>query len=147
MILLVSLFTWTTPIPDFAHGIEALAGPFSKVGFPAHDLAMVGIIAIRFVPTFSIEMERLQKAQKARGADLDTGKTNFFNRVRRTLPMIVPLFVLALRRAERLAEAMEARVYGGVRNRGRYAKLHFHWFDWAALFSVALFDYLILIIL
>ena len=108
---------------------------------------MVGIIAIRFVPTFSIEMERLQKAQRARGADLDTGKANFFRRVRRTLPMIVPLFVLALRRAERLAEAMEARVYSGGQNRGRYTRLHFQWFDWVALLSVALFDYLVLIVL
>lgn len=146
MVMLVGLFTWTTPIPDFAHGLEALAGPLDKIGLPANELAMVGIIAIRFVPTFAMEMERLQKAQRARGADLDTGKANFFRRIRRTLPMIVPLFVLALRRAERLAEAMEARVYGGGRGRGRYARLRLLWVDWAALFVVALFDCLVLIV-
>lgn len=137
--LLVGLLTWTSAVPDLARGIKALASPLDRLGLPAHELAMVAVIAIRFIPTMALELERLQKAQMARGAGLEGRQAGFLRRVRRTLPMIVPLFVLALRRAERLAEAMEARVYGGGRGRGRYARLRFQWIDWVALGLVMLF--------
>jgi energy-coupling factor transport system permease protein len=81
----------------------------------------------------ALEMERIQKAQRARGADLNTGRASFVQRVRRTLPLIVPLFVLALRRAERLGEAMEARAYSGGQGRGQRQLLRFRGRDWAAL--------------
>jgi energy-coupling factor transport system permease protein len=136
-VLLVGLLTWTSPIPDLARGLEALARPFDRLNLPAHQLALAGVIAMRFVPTMAMEMERIQKAQLARGADLG-GRTNFVGRVRRTLPLIVPLFVLALRRAERLAEAMEARAYSGGRGRGRYHQLGFRPADWVALSLAAL---------
>jgi energy-coupling factor transport system permease protein len=137
--LLVGLFTWTSPIPELVRGLEALAAPLDRLGLPAHELAMVGVIALRFVPTMALELERLQKAQVARGADLGRGRLGFVQRVRRTLPLVVPLFVIALRRAERLAEAMEARAYGGGRGRGRYTRLHFRAMDWLALGLVVLF--------
>jgi energy-coupling factor transport system permease protein len=136
--LLLGLLTWTSPIPDLARGIEALARPLDRLGLPAHELAMVGVIAVRFIPTMALELERLQKAQTARGAGLDGRQAGFLRRVRRALPTIVPLFVMALRRAERLAEAMEARAYSGGRGRGRYAHLRFQWTDWLALGLVTL---------
>lgn len=139
LVLLVGLLMWTSRIPDLMHGIEALASPLDRVGLPAHKLAMVGVIAVRFVPTMAMELQRLEKAQAARGADLGHGRARLVKRVRRTLPLIVPLFVLALERAERLAEAMEARAYGGGRGRGQYARLHFEWMDWLTLALVGLF--------
>jgi energy-coupling factor transport system permease protein len=139
LVLLVGLLIWTSPIPGLVRGLEALAGPLDRLGLPAHELAMVGVIAVRFVPTMALELERLRKAQAARGADLGRGRAGFLQRVRRTLPLIVPLFVLALRRAERLAEAMEARAYSGGRGRGRYACLRLRPADWLALGLLALF--------
>lgn len=144
LMLTVGLLTWTSSVPDLARGLAALAAPLDRLRLPAHQLAMVGVIAIRFVPTMALELERLQKAQAARGADLGRGRLGFLQRVRRTLPLVVPLFVVALRRAERLAEAMEARAYGGGRGRGRYARLHFRWIDWLALGLVVLFVIVVL---
>jgi energy-coupling factor transport system permease protein len=132
-VLLVGLLARTLSIPDMARGLEELARPFDRLNLPAHQLALAGVIAMRFVPTMALEMERIQKAQSARGADLQGGRANFVARVRRTLPLIVPLFVLALRRAEQLAEAMEARAYSGGRGRGRYHQLGFGRADWLAL--------------
>jgi energy-coupling factor transport system permease protein len=132
-VLLVGLLTWTSSIPDLARGLEALARPFDRLNLPAHQLALAGVIAMRFVPTMALELERIQKAQLSRGAGLDGGRASFVGRIRRTLPLIVPLFVLALRRAERLGEAMEARAYSGGRRRGRYRQLGFRRPDWIAL--------------
>lgn len=139
LVLLTNLFTWTTSIPGLVRGIEGLAHPLDRLGIPAHQLAMVGVIAVRFLPTMALEMERLQKAQAARGADVETGRVRLLGHVRRTLPLIVPLFIHALRRAERLAEAMEARAYGLNRRRGSYAGLHFRPADGIALALVVLF--------
>ncbi len=133
LLLLIGLFTWTTPIPDLAHGLESLAGPFDRLGLPAHELAMVGVIAVRFVPTLALEAERLDKAQRARGSELTARRSSLVDRIRRTLPKLVPLLILALRRAERLAEAMEARAYQGGKGRGQYARLRLGWPDWLAL--------------
>lgn len=144
LVLLMGLFAWTTSIPSLVRALEALARPFDRLGLPAHQLALVGVIAVRFVPTMALEFERLQKAQRARGADLGSGRLGFVQRVRRTLPLIVPLFVLALQRAERLAEAMEARAYRGGHTRGSYARLRFGLRDWLALGFVALFVWVVL---
>jgi len=139
LLLLMELLTWTSPIPGLVRGIEALAAPFDRLGLPAHELAMVGAIAIRFVPTMALEADRILKAQAARGADLQRGRLGVIRRVRRVLPTLVPLFTLALNRAERLAEAMESRAYSGGHGRGRYAQLHMNRLDWIVLFFVALF--------
>jgi energy-coupling factor transport system permease protein len=138
-ILLMELLAWTSSITGLVHGVEALAMPLDRLGLPAHDLAMVGTIAIRFVPTMAMEAERLLKAQTARGADLQHGKLGMIGRIRRMLPLLVPLFALALRRAERLAEAMDARAYTGGRGRGSYVQLRMRWADRLALGVILLF--------
>jgi energy-coupling factor transport system permease protein len=132
-VMLVGLLTWISSIPELARGLEALARPLDRLNLPAHQVALAGVIAMRFVPTMALELERIQKAQFARGADLAVGRANLVQRIRRTLPMIVPLFVTALRRAERLAEAMEARAYSGGRERGEHRQLRFRRRDWVAL--------------
>ena len=146
LVLLAGLFTWTSPIPDLARGIEALASPLARLGLPAHELALVGVITVRFVPTMALELERLQKAQRARGGAAYQGRAGFVGRVRRTLPLIVPIFVIALQRAERLAEAMEARAYSGGAGRGRYTRLRFRRADGLALGLLALFIILVFLI-
>ncbi|NLE46709.1 MAG: energy-coupling factor transporter transmembrane protein EcfT [Chloroflexi bacterium] len=139
LVLSFGLLTWTSPIQALVHGIEALFKPLDRVGVPGHQLAMVGVIALRFLPTMAFEADRLLKAQMARGADLDQGRAGVIRRVRRTLPLIVPLLVLALRRAERLAEAMDARAYSGGHRRGYYARLRMGKPDWIALVLVSCF--------
>lgn len=146
LVLLLGLFTWTTPIPSLVRAIEALAHPFDRLGLPAHELALVGVIAVRFVPTMALELERLEKAQAARGATRRDQRKGFLARVRHTLPLIVPLFVLALQRAERLAEAMEARAYSGGRDRGHYGQLRFRWTDGLALGLLVLFTIFVFIV-
>jgi energy-coupling factor transport system permease protein len=148
LLLLMALLTWTTPIPSLVQGLEALAAPFGRVGLPVHGFVLVGVIALRFLPTMALEFERLQKAQVARGANLGRGRTGFIRRVRRTLPLVVPIFVLALERAERLAEAMEARAYAGGRRRSmrRSRRLSIGRSDWMSLVLLALFVIVIRVI-
>ena len=138
LVLLMGILTWTSSMTGLVHGIEALARPLDRVGVPAHGLAMVGAIALRFVPTMAIEADRLLKAQAARGGDLRQGKMGVISRIRRILPLLVPLFVLALRRAEQLAEAMDSRAYTGGCGRGQYVRLQMKRTDWLALCLVAL---------
>jgi energy-coupling factor transport system permease protein len=139
LVLVMSLGAWTLSVPDVMRALEYLVSPLDRLGLPAHELAMAGGIAMRFVPTMALELERLQKAQLARGGDLGGRRGGLVQRARATLPLLVPLFVLALRRAERLAEAMEARAYRGGRGRGRYVRLHFQGRDWLAAILIALF--------
>ena len=139
LVLLMGLLTWTSSITGLVHGIETLARPLDRVGVPAHGLAMVGAIALRFVPTMAMEADRLLKAQAARGGDLQQGRLGVIHRIRRILPLLVPLFALALRRAERLAEAMDSRAYAGGRGRGQYTRLQMKRIDWLSLCLVALF--------
>ena len=139
LMLLMGLLIWTSSITGLVHGIETLARPLDRVGLPAHGLALVGAIALRFVPTMAMEADRLLKAQAARGGDLRQGKSGIVHRIRRVLPLLVPLFALALRRAERLAEAMDSRAYAGGRGRGQYVLLQMKRTDWLSLCLVALF--------
>jgi energy-coupling factor transport system permease protein len=139
LVLALSLFAWTLSVPEVMRALEYLASPLDRLGLPAHELAMAGGIAMRFVPTMALELDRLKKAQLARGADLGKRRPGFLQRVRGMLPLLVPLFVLALRRAERLAEAMEARAYRGGRGRGRYVRLRLQRRDWLAAGLMALF--------
>jgi energy-coupling factor transport system permease protein len=94
----------------------------------------------------ALELERLQKAQRARGGAAYQDQAGFVGRIRHTLPLIVPIFVIALQRAERLAEAMEARAYSGGAGRGRYTRLHFRRADGLALGLLALFITLVFLI-
>ncbi|HPP36861.1 MAG TPA: energy-coupling factor transporter transmembrane component T, partial [Clostridiales bacterium] len=106
-----SLLTFTTTPILLTDGIEKLLSPFRRIGLPAHELAMMMSIALRFIPTLLEETDKIMKAQAARGADFDTG--NLVQRAKSFVPVLVPLFVSAFRRADELATAMEARCYRG----------------------------------
>jgi len=133
LILLSSLLTLTTSPILLTDGLEALLKPFRRLGVPAHELAMMMTIALRFVPTLLEETEKIIKAQMARGADLESG--NIFQRARALVPILVPLFVSAFRRADELATAMEARCYRGGEHRTRMRELKYRTADYLA-FSV-----------
>jgi energy-coupling factor transport system permease protein len=136
LIVLVSLLTLTSTITELTRGAESLMRPLQRVGVPADELAMVFTLALRFVPTLAQEMEKLLKAQASRGADIRRG-SNPIQRTRQLLPVLVPLFITTLRRADELTLAMEARGYTGGQGRTRYVRLHFRWTDLAALLVVA----------
>lgn len=120
LILLIigsSLLTLTTKPISLTDGIEALLSPFKRIGMPAHELAMMMTIALRFIPTLMEETDKIMKAQQARGADFESG--NLMSRAKALIPILVPLFISAFRIAQDLAMAMEARCYGGNIKRTR----------------------------
>lgn len=126
LILLItgtSLLTLTTSPISLTDGLESLMAPLKAIKFPAHELAMMMTIALRFIPTLLDETERIMKAQKARGADFESGK--LMQRAKALVPLLVPLFVSAFRRADELALAMEARCYRGGEGRTRMKQLRF----------------------
>lgn len=115
LVLGTSLLTLTTSPMDLTDGIERLLNPFKKIGLPVHELAMMMTIALRFIPTLLDETDKIMKAQMSRGADFESN--NLINRAKNLVPLLVPLFVSAFRRAEELGTAMEARCYRGGYNR------------------------------
>lgn len=123
LIVASSALTYTTSPMALTDGIEKLLKPFSKIGFPAHELAMMMSIAIRFIPTLIEETDKIIKAQQARGADFDTG--SIIKRAKSLVPMLVPLFISAFRRADELAVAMESRCYRGGDHRTRLKEIRF----------------------
>jgi len=123
LIAVTSLLTYTTSPVALTDGIERLLRPFRRVGVPAHELAMMMTIALRFIPTLVEETEKIMKAQMARGAVFDRGGA--LRRARALVPVLVPLFVSAFRRADELALAMEARCYRGGEHRTRMKELRF----------------------
>ncbi len=141
LILLVissQLLTLTTSPISLTDGLESLMRPLSKIGFPAHEIAMMMSIALRFIPTLMDEADKIMKAQKARGANFETG--NILQRAKAMIPLLVPLFVGAFRRAEELALAMDARCYRGGAGRTRMNQLKYTRLDLlAALAVLALF--------
>lgn len=139
LILLVSLLTFCTTITELAHGTRHLLSPLQRVGLPAHELALVLTLALRFLPLLAREMERIMKAQAARGADFGAHSWNFLQRTRRMFPLLIPLFLISLRRAEELIEAMEARCYMGGRGRTHLIQLRAQRADFVALGSVVIF--------
>lgn len=112
-----SILTLTTTPIQLTDAIEYILKPFKKIGVPAHEIAMMMTIALRFIPTLLDETDKIMKAQQARGADFDTG--NMMQKAKALIPILVPLFISAFRRAEELAMAMEARCYHGDENRTR----------------------------
>lgn len=133
LILLIigsSLLTLTTKPISLTDGIEALLSPFKKIGLPAHELAMMMTIALRFIPTLMEETDKIMKAQQARGADFESG--NLMSRAKALIPILVPLFISAFRIAQDLAMAMEARCYGGSIKRTRMNGMKLHKRDLAA---------------
>ncbi len=132
LLIVTSVFTLTTRTTELTHGIERLLAPFRRLKVPAHELALVVTIAVRFVPTFALEAERLMKAQASRGGRFSGGRWQVVARTRQLLPILVPLFTYALRRGEELIVAMEARAYTGGTGRTTYAILQGAWWDWLA---------------
>ncbi len=121
LILGTSLLTLTTSPIELTDGIERLLNPFKKIGLPAHELAMMMTIALRFIPTLMDETDKIMKAQMARGADFDSG--NIINKAKGLIPLLVPLFISSFRRADELAMAMESRCYRGGEGRTRMKQL------------------------
>ena len=121
LLMISSILTFTTSPIVLTDGIEALLRPFRVIGVPAHELAMMMTIALRFIPTLMEETDRIIKAQTARGADFSGG--NLLVRAKNMLPILVPLFISAFRRADDLAVAMEARCYRGGEGRTRMHQL------------------------
>ena len=125
-----SLLTYTTSPIALTDGIERLMGPLKKLRFPVHELAMMMTIALRFIPTLIEETDKIMSAQKARGADLETG--GLMQRARALVPILIPLFVSSFRRADELALAMECRCYRGGEGRTRMKQLHMGLGDFVA---------------
>lgn len=122
-----ALLTLTTTPVELTDGIESLLTPLKWVRFPVHELALIMSIALRFIPTLIDETNRIIAAQKARGADFESG--NIFKRIKAIVPVLIPLLISAFRRAEELGDAMDARCYSATKNRTKYKKLRFGWRD------------------
>lgn len=130
LILLSSLLTFTTSPLKLTDAMEALLAPFKRIGVPAHELAMMMTIALRFVPTLIQETDRIMKAQQSRGANFTDG--SIAKRLRAFVPVLVPLFLSAFRRADDLAMAMEARCYRGGEGRTQMKALKITSIDYVA---------------
>ena len=140
LILLIfgtTLLTLTTKPITLTDGLERLMKPFSKIGLPAHELAMMMSIALRFIPTLMDETDKIMKAQTARGADFESG--NLLQRAKSLIPLLVPLFISAFRIASDLAMAMEARCYHGGEGRTRMNPMKFKASDWIGFAVLAAF--------
>ena len=123
LVSVTSILTLTTTPIALTDGIENLLKPFQKIGVPAHELAMMMTIALRFIPTLVEETDKIMKAQSARGADFESG--NLLERAKAMIPLLVPLFLNAIKRADELALAMEARCYHGGDGRTRMKALQY----------------------
>ena len=146
LVLLVagsSLMTFTTTPNELTDGIEELLGPLNKIHVPVHEIAMMMSIALRFIPILIEETDKIMKAQMARGADFESG--NLLKKVKSMIPLLVPLFVSAFRRADDLAMAMEARCYNGGEGRTKMKPLRYEGRD--RLSYLIMWLYLALIIL
>ncbi|NLZ92962.1 MAG: energy-coupling factor transporter transmembrane protein EcfT [Firmicutes bacterium] len=121
LVVTTSLLTLTTSPIALTDALEYLLKPLGKIGIPAHEIAMMMTIAMRFIPTLMEESEKIMKAQMARGADFESG--NIYRRAKSLVPLLVPLFVSSFRRADDLAVAMEARCYRGGEGRTRLNEL------------------------
>lgn len=126
-----SLLTYTTSPIALTDAIERLLSPLKRLHFPAHELAMMMSIALRFIPTLIEETDKIMSAQKARGADLETG--SLIQRAKALIPIMIPLFISAFRRAEELALAMECRCYHGGEGRTRMKQLKLTGIDFSAM--------------
>ncbi|MBE7100317.1 MAG: energy-coupling factor transporter transmembrane protein EcfT [Clostridiales bacterium] len=127
LVLGSSLLTLTTTPVSLADGLEALLSPLKLLFVPVHELALIISIALRFIPILTDETGRIMNAQKARGADFESG--GLVKRVKAILPILIPLLISAFRRADELGDAMDARCYSGSKVRTKYKKLTFSWRD------------------
>lgn len=127
------LLTYTTSPISLTDGLESLLGPLKKIRLPVHELSMMMCIALRFIPTLIEETDKIMSAQKARGADFESGK--LMQRVKALVPILVPLFISAFRRADELATAMECRCYQGGDGRTKMKLLRYRLWDFYAFGS------------
>ena len=132
-----SIMTLTTKPVELTDGLEKLLSPFSKIGLPSHEIALMMTIALRFIPTLMEETDKIIKAQQARGADFESG--SLFQRAKNLIPILVPLFVSSFRIAQDLALAMEARCYHGGPGRTRMNEIRFDRSDAIAAVLMVLF--------
>ncbi len=139
LIFISSALTYTTTPNDLTDGIESLLGPLKFIGLKGavHTLAMMMTIALRFIPTLIEEAEKIMNAQKARGADLESG--GLVDRVKALIPILIPLLISSVRRAYELAEAMECRCYNGGEGKTRMKQMTVKTVDFVSVFIVALF--------
>ena len=131
LIVLSTLLTFTTSPLKLTDALESLLSPFKWLGLPAHELAMMMTIALRFIPTLISETDKIMKAQQSRGADFVTG--SIMSRLKNMVPILVPLFLSAFRRADDLALAMEARCYRGGEGRTRMKEMKLGRLDYVAI--------------
>lgn len=144
LIICTFLLTYTTSPILLTDGLEHLLGPLKKIHVPVHELSMMMSIALRFIPTLIEETDKIMSAQKARGADFDTG--NLFQKAKALVPLLVPLFISAFRRADELAIAMECRCYHGGEGRTRLRQLKLETRDMAVLTGCLLLVALMLLL-
>ena len=130
-----SLMTLTTTPNHLTDGLESLLNPLKKFKVPVHEVSMMMSIALRFIPTLIEETDKIMSAQKARGADFESG--NLLSRAKALVPILVPLFISAFRRADELATAMECRCYHGGEGRTKLSELHYQKRDYLAYLSGA----------
>ena len=139
-----SLMTLTTSPIALSDGIELLLSPLKKLYFPAHELAMMMSIALRFIPTLIEETDKIMSAQRARGADFESG--SILHRAQALVPILVPLFISAFRRADELATAMECRCYCGGEGRTVLHVLRFGKEDWLVLAGFAALPVIVILL-
>lgn len=135
LVLASSILTLTTTPVSLTDGIESLLSPLKCIRFPVHELALIMSIALRFIPILTDETSRIMNAQKARGADFESG--SLMQRIKAIIPILIPLLISAFRRADELGDAMDARCYSGSKVRTKYKKLTFSWRDGIALLLAA----------
>ncbi|EIM07736.1 cobalt import ATP-binding/permease protein [Planococcus antarcticus DSM 14505] len=135
LVFITSILTLTTSPISITDGIEVLLGPFKRVKLPVHELALMMSISLRFIPTLMDETGKILKAQMARGSDIGSGPIK--ERVKAVVPLLIPLFVSAFKRAEDLATAMEVRGYRGGEGRTRYRQLDWRFIDSLSLLVLA----------
>jgi energy-coupling factor transport system permease protein len=141
---MTSLLTLTTTPIEVTDGMESLLQPFKRLGLPVHELALMMSISLRFIPTLMQETDKIMKAQMARGVDFTSGP--IMDRLKAIIPLLVPLFINSFRRAEELANAMEARGYRGGEGRTKFRELKWKLADTIILLSILLLTIALVII-
>lgn len=144
IIFMSTLLTLTTSPLSLADATESLLKPLEKFHFPAHEVALMLSIALRFVPTLMDEAEKIMNAQRARGVDFNSG--NLLQRVKAIIPILIPLFVSSFSKAEDLADAMEARGYHGGEGRTKYRKLSWHSTDTTAIIVFVILTIILILV-
>ena len=144
LIVGTSLLTLVTRPIQLTDALEKVLNPFKKLGLPAHEIAMMMTIALRFIPTLLDETDKIMKAQIARGADFES--KNILSRAKSMIPLLVPLFISAFRRADELAMAMESRCYHGGEGRTRLKELKYEKRDRIAIALILIFPLIVIAI-